>query len=149
MSRIKCDYNRLSDFHKKLHQLIEEIGLSIPKLAKKIGASESTIRDGWFTRDNYPGSDKIIKLLKLSKRSANWLFDKEDTSNCNVGCQEDIIKLCRKVKKVIESKTKYSIALNQNIDAFHDAVEENLKKTHVGKYPESGPSGKNTKKKAM
>lgn len=85
------------------------------KLTKESGASSAAVTR--FFQDGMVSSLNTLKIL-----SALGLI-KTDTPSCSVGCGQEIKKLCRKVKKVIESETDYSGALESNIHAFDKAVE--------------------------
>jgi transcriptional regulator with XRE-family HTH domain len=61
------------------------------------------------------------RLFEFAEKLGVNLFD--GMSVCDVNCSPEITLWCKKVKKILESKTKYTDALKENIDAFLMSIE--------------------------
>lgn len=118
-----------------LNRLCDERNIQASELSKLLGAK---IQHGsQLLKGKSSLGDKTIS--KLAKK---WEIDEIEfvrlpvdnnfTMNCDVACGEKIKKLCKKVKKVVESKTPYAAALESNILCFEDSINirrelENIK----------------------
>lgn len=69
---------------------------------------------------------QILKALDLIKIPGTSM-----PGACSVNCDEDLKRVCQKVKDVIESSSPYSVSLKTNIDLFHDAVTDKVQTTKM------------------
>jgi hypothetical protein len=127
-----------SIFTDNLKRIILDSGLDNRTFSDKAKIGYSTLMT-YLNKKNYGHVaewDILIKLSEYCGKSIEWfLTGTEKTSSCDnsancplVNCNDhSLIEKCKKVKNVIESKTEYSGALKENIDAFNSAVEERKK----------------------
>ena len=76
----------------------------------------------------------------------DWILTGETPGRCSVGCDKKMSELCKKVKRILDSKTAFGNALEANIHAFDESVTlkrevENLKEV-MSKGRLSGTSEK-------
>jgi len=92
--------------------------------AKKLGVSESVIRDRWF-KGSYPGVDKIIKLADDYDIDLNvFLVGKEKNATAQ---SEELKNLCLDLKEILETADEVSIAaLKMNMAMIKGAVKDRL-----------------------
>lgn len=96
----KTDFKSI--LHKNLYLLLKD---NVVVWAKKINVSESTIRDGWFKMESYPGADKIMKICKEAKVSADWLLWGKKENDEIVELKQEIDEL-KVEKKCLHSKIR-------------------------------------------
>ena len=99
-----------------IREAMDFLGWKPAELSRRSGVTETDIHRMIQLNMDIRASKvfSILLVLGLVKKMA---------PSCSVGCGQEIKKLCRKVKKVIESETDYSGALESNIHAFDKAVE--------------------------
>lgn len=120
-------------------------GWKAADLSRASGVSTG-ILSRYFNDDGISADNLFAVMLAL-----NALEGSDHT--CEVQCDEKILKLCRKVKNVVESETHWGTSLEANIHSFAAGLEQDKEIIEVKKSIAdlSSTSHKRTigKKKAM
>lgn len=106
------------------------------ELAKKLGITPAYLNEILHGKKKAQG-----RLLEFADKLGVELFneapDKKQIilEKCPVKCSPEVRELCKKVKRVMESKSTFSIALRANITALDKATDferrlENLEKVN-------------------
>ncbi len=98
--------------------------------AKYIGVSVNIIANIHGKVKQPPSLQYIIAVARKTGRPVEWYLYGEESdamSNCSIGCDEDLMDLCRKVKAIIESKTHWADSLRSNIKSFKKGLDNDKK----------------------
>lgn len=124
-------------------------------LAREMGVATG-VSSNWKTRNTIPFPE-LFEFAQKHKISMDWLLSGESCGHegCPAECDDELIQLCIKVKRVIQSRTAFGKALEANIHAFDESVTlkrevENLKKVMLPGQSAgmtNGPVGSTGKKR--
>jgi len=116
MSR-KYNYKSLDPFHDRLFNLLKG---DVAGWAKRLGVTESTIRDRWF-KGSYPGADKIIRICTETNKSPNWLLIDDSTNNFYPYADKETHD---RVDFILNHSQEYADDLKRRIQALFDRGKE-------------------------
>lgn len=146
----------------RLKKAIAEKYKSKSAFAKLIGATYEAVRL-WCDGQSKPNADFLRAIAKNTTISVDWLLTgiKYENKICDVGCDEHIMELCKKVKDVVESGTHWGASLEANIHSFKAGLDgdkeradmkiaiNELKKGNADLSSAPRTKGKSGKKKKM
>lgn len=113
-------------------RIVSLAGDNEAQFAKKAGISDQAFRK--YLKRSIPGGENILKIAIAGNVTTDWLLtgggpkyrNIDNPEGCPIQCDEEMKKLCDKVKFVIDAiDLSYSNSLKDNINSFHEAVKEN------------------------
>ena len=116
LTPVKDEKQEKFSYVRVIRDAMNGLGWKSAELSRRSGVTETDI-------SRMIKSNMDIRASKVFAILTALGLIKADAPSCPVGCGQEIKDLCRKVKKVIESETDYSGALESNIHAFDKAVE--------------------------
>lgn len=141
LTPVKDEKQEKFSYVRVIRDAMNGLGWKSAELSRRSGVTETDIHRMIRLNMDIRASKvfAILTALGLIKAGA---------PSCSVGCGQEIKELCIKVKKVIESETDYSGALESNIHAFDKAVEDGHRLVdherrleNLEKVASLGPSG--------
>jgi len=141
--KMYCQMNKLNlRWKKELTARIQLLaGENEAAFIKKTGISDQAFRK--YLKGTIPGGANILKIAEAANVSTDWLLTGKEPagSPCSISCDERLKELCKKVKKVIESKTPYAAALEANILCFEDSINVKREMENLKAVTSGGPGG--------